>query len=211
MAAMLREAYTRLERPDYRVTKVESNPYKPPRGLLRGENGTVLVDPEWDGDPLLGLPPASREPGGLVTVEILTPGFTRETRTMGRIEQREVLPAQGEINDNFNAEEDVYYVSEARIEGPDWDHLPVTVELRFADGAIVRDAWDGKGVFREYRIVRPAPLDAVIVDPSRNIRLDIVPVNNGLAREPAGVIAGDWARWLGSVFQLMAEGISSWL
>jgi len=211
MASMLREAYTRLERPDYRVTKVESKPYKPPQGHLRGENGPVLVDAQWDGDPLLGLPPASQEPGGLVTVEILTPGFTRETRTMGRIEQREVLPTEGEINDNFTAEENVYYVSEARIEGPDWDHLPVTVELRFADGAIVQDAWDGKGVFREYRIVRPAPLDAVIIDPSRNIRLDIVPVNNGLAREPAGVIAGDWARWLGSVFQLMAEGIASWL
>jgi hypothetical protein len=118
---------------------------------------------------------------------------------------------QGEINDNFTGEDDVYFVSDARIEGPDWDHLPVTVELRFADGAIIHDAWDGRGVFREYRIVRSAPLDAVVIDPDRNIRLDTVPVNNGLAREPAGTIAGDWSRWLGGICQLVAEGLASWL
>ena len=211
LAAMYREAYLQPGKPDYRVVKITSSSYTPPRGYIYSEGEPVHVDSDWEGDPLLGLAPSARELDGLVTVEIIDPGFTRQTRTMGQIEHRAVLPIQGEASKDYVAEDDVFFVSNARIEGPDWDHLPVTVELRFADGAIIRDAWDGKGVFREYRIVRSAPLDAVVVDPERNIRLDTVPVNNGLTREPAGEIVGDWSRWLGSVYQLIAEGVASWL
>jgi hypothetical protein len=211
LAAMYREAYLQPGKPDYRAVRITSDSYTPPRGYIYSEGEPVHVDSDWDGDPLLGLTPAAHDPDGLITVEIVDPGFTRQTRTMGRIEHREIQPVQGEASKDYEAEADVFFVSGARIEGPDWDHLPVTVELRFADGAIIRDAWDGKGLFREYKIVRSAPLNAVIVDPERNIWLDTVPVNNGLSREPAGEIVDDWSRWLGSVFQLVAEGAASWL
>jgi hypothetical protein len=210
-AALLREAYVQTEKPDYKVTKVESSEYAPPRGYIHDGDDVVLVGVDWDGSPQLGLASASKENGGIMLVEILDSGFTRETRTMGGIEQRQVAPEQGEADTSFVAEEDVYFVSNARIEGPDWDNLPVTVELRFADGVIIRDAWDGRGLFREYRMVRAAPLNSVIIDPERNIFLDMVPVNNGLSREPSGAIADDWSRWLSSVYQLLAEGASSWL
>jgi len=211
VAAMLREAYLNPAIPDYRVTSVSSSAYEPPRGYLRDSDETVYIGPEWDGDKLIGLDPAAYESNAQVMVEILDPGHTRESRIMGRIERRPIQPQMDASSPGEEKDEKTYYISEARIAGPDWDHLPVTVELRFADGAVVVDEWDGKGVYRVYRVVREAQLEAVVIDPDYKIRLDVVPVNNGLRREPGGEIPQSWSLWLSGVFQLIAEGLSSWL
>jgi len=218
VAGMLREAYVHPHIPDYKVAKLEVKKYSPPPGYLRDGNETVFVDVDWDGDKKLGLPVEALEEDGQVLVSILDPGHTRETRTMGSIERRFLDPVGemegtdevGEV-ESTDEDETSFYASNARVVGPDWDHLPVIVELRFADGVVVRDEWDGKGVYREYRIVRPSPLDSVVIDPDYNIRLDIVPVNNGLKHEGGGAIPKDWSRWLTGLYQLFAEGAASWL
>jgi len=209
VAAMLREAYLQPGIPDYRVATLDVEEYSPPPGYLRDGDETVLVDIDWDGDATFGLPAEALEEDGRVLIEILDPGHTRELRTMGNIERRyfdTVAKA-----DKVDGEETVFFTSSARINGPDWDHLPVTVELRFADGVVISDAWDGKGVYREYRTVRPSPLESVVIDPNYNIRLDIVPVNNGLSREVSGTAPRDWSRWVTGLYQLFAEGAASWL
>lgn len=211
VAAMLREAYLHPETPDFRVTRVEADKFVAPRGYVQASDERVHVNEDWDGEKLLGLPEAAFEKDGQILVEILDPGHTRDTRTLGQIERRLVTPRPGPGSESYSSLDDEYYESNARIEGPDWDHLPVTVELRFADGMVVEDAWDGKGLYREYRIVRHAPLESVVVDPAYKIRLDTVPVNNGLSREAAGPVPGSWSKWLTATFQLFAEGASSWL
>ena len=211
VAAMLKEAYLHPAMPDYKVTSVSSSRHEPPRGYVHEGDERTYVDSDWDGDELLGLDPAAYESDEHVLVEILDPGHTRDTRSMGRIERRAILPTPGAADDGTSDDEVKYYISEAHIAGPDWDHLPVTVELHFADGAVIVDNWDGKGVYREYRVVRAAQLDAVVIDPDYKIRLDVVPANNGLRREPEGDIPRNWSRWLTAVYQLVAEGASSWL
>ena len=211
VAAMLREAYLHPATPDFRVTRVAADKFVAPRGYVQAADQRVNVNEGWDGEKLLGLPGAALEKDGQVLVEILDPGHTRDTRTLGQIERRLVTPRPGPSSDGYSADDSEYYVSNARVEGPDWDHLPVTVELRFADGMVVEDAWDGKGLYREYRIVRHAPLESVVVDPAYKIRMDTVPVNNGLSREAAGPVPGSWSKWLTATFQLLAEGASSWL
>jgi hypothetical protein len=212
VAEMLREAYLHPAFPDYRVTSVSSSRYEPPRGYIHENGERTYVDSDWEGDELLGLDPVAYESDEHVLVEILDPGHTRATRTMGQIERRPIQPGLETTNESaLEEDEPEYYVSEARIAGPDWDHLPVTVELHFSDGAVVVDDWDGKGVYRVYRVVRAAQLDAVIIDPDYKIRLDVVPVNNGLRRDPEGDIPRNWSRWLTAVYQLIAEGASSWL
>ena len=209
VAAMLREAFRQPGIPDYKVASIRVSKYAPPPGYLGEGDDRVLVGLDWDGDEELGLPAEALEEDGRVLVRILDPGHTRETRSMGRIEQRFFDPAEDAEDDD--SEERTFYESVARVTGPDWDHLPVTVELRFADGVVVRDDWDGKGLYREYSTLRPSPLEAVVIDPDYNIRVDIVPVNNGLSDEASGDVPGEWSRWLTGVYQLIAEGAASWL
>jgi hypothetical protein len=208
VAAMLREAYQHPDSPDYKVALLEVEEYSPPPGYLRDGDETVLVGLDWEGDAQLGLPEEALENDGRILVEILDPGHTREFRTMGGIERRFFDPIKEAVIDA--GDEESFFESRARIIGPDWDHLPVTVELRFADGMVVRDEWDGKGVYREYRTVRPSRLESVVIDPDHKIRLDTVPVNNGLSREASGDVPEDWSRWFTGLFQLLAEGAASW-
>jgi hypothetical protein len=104
-----------------------------------------------------------------------------------------------------------YYESVARIEGPGWDNLPVEVELRFDDGVVIRDRWDGKSPWRRYWFVRPAPLKEVRIDPAGRIAVDVVPQNNSRAVEAHGGFAADMGLWLGAFSQWIAGGVSLWL
>jgi len=211
VAAMLKEAYIHPETPDFKVISVKANEYKAPRGYVHSNDEITYVGPERDGDKLLGLSDDAREPQGEVMLEILDPGYTRDVRVMGNIERRLITPHQTEPDEDYVTDSTTFYESSARIEGPGWDTLPVIVRLRFADGVVVDDEWDGKAVYREYRAVRKAPLESVVIDPDYRIRLDIVPVNNGLSRQSKGDVPKSWSRWVMGVYQLMAEGAASWL
>lgn len=211
VAAMLKESYMHPAIPDYKVVSIAASKYRKPRGYVRTDGEVTYVGPEYDGDELLGLSVEAAETDGQVLLEILDPGHTRDVRVMGAIERRLVEPLKEVADADYSRAASDYFESSARIEGPGWDSIPVTVRLRFADGVVVEDEWDGKALYREYRIVRRAPLESVVVDPDYKIRLDIVPVNNGRSIDPKGEVPGSWARWMMGVYQLVAEGASSWL
>ena len=211
VAAMLRESYLRPNIPDYKVVSVNSEKYQAPRGYVHTEGEVTYIGPERDGDKLLGLSDTAREPDGNVMLEILDPGYTRDTRVMGSIEHVAIEPTQADADADYTSDSVTFYKSSARVEGPSWDNLPVTVRLRFADGVVIEDEWDGKAYYREYRVLREAPLQSVQIDPDYKIRLDIAPLNNGLSREPKGELPRSWSRWMMALYQSMAEGASSWL
>ena len=98
-----------------------------------------------------------------------------------------------------------------RIEGAGWDHLPVEVLFRFADGVTLREDWDGHSDFRLYSFVRPAPLSEVCIDPHGINQLDPDVVNNALLHDPDKSRPRDWALWLGGVAQFVFEGLGLWL
>jgi hypothetical protein len=108
-------------------------------------------------------------------------------------------------------EENEFHLSEVRIEGPGWRHLPVEVRFRFADGAVVGEIWDGRARYRTYRFLRAAPLSEVRLDPEGIIAADPDWVNNAEKVEADGEMVNDWSMWLGGLFQVLMEGMSQWL
>ena len=76
---------------------------------------------------------------------------------------------------------------------------------------VVEDVWDGKAIYREYRVIRKAPIESVVIDPDYQIRLDIAPLNNGKLRQSKGEVPKSWSRWMMGVYQAIAEGAASWL
>jgi hypothetical protein len=67
-------------------------------------------------------------------------------------------------------------------------HLPVEVELRFADGSAERKRWDGKGNWQRFAIERSSRLVEVRVDPEGKLALD-VPVRHAVRLEGDGSAA----------------------
>lgn len=186
--------------------------WRAPLGRVFTPQGPVLVTPENRAShPETGLPPEAKEADGQVVVEILDPGWVRggEGRT-GTVARTPFQPEKGAPQAGFEAGK-AFYASEVTLTGPGWDTLPVEVELRFADGAIVRDRWDGKASWRRYRAVRPAPLVEARVDPFRKIALDPTPQDNALAAEADGGFVADWGLWLGALAEWMGGGLSLWL
>jgi len=211
VAAMLRESFLQPEIPDFKVVDLTTKKYQPPRGYTVVDDEQVYVGPERDIDEWFGLHAESREAEGNVMLEVLDPGYTREQRVMGRIKRRLVTPQKSEPDADYSSDGVTLYESRARVEGPGWDTLPVTVRLRFADGVVVDDAWDAKSIYREYRFLREAPIESVLIDPEYKIRLDVAPLNNGLSREPQGEVPKSWSRWMMGLYQAIAEGAAAWL
>ena len=59
--------------------------------------------------------------------------------------------------------------------------LPVEVEVRFDDGATVREKWDGRDRWVRYTYDRKARAVSAQVDPEGKVWLDRSILNNGLA------------------------------
>ena len=64
--------------------------------------------------------------------------------------------------------------------------FPVEVEIKFDDGESVREAWDGKDTWTEFRYTRPAKLVSATVDPDGKIPLDVNLTNNSRTLESKG-------------------------
>ena len=129
----------------------------------------------------------------------------------GSITRQTVVPEMGEPDEGWEADGSEFELSTVRLEGPSWDRLPVDVVFRFADGAVVRQTWDGRAPYRVYRFLRAAPLSEVRIDPEGKIALDPDPVNNARLREPDRRLVNDWAWWIGALAQLVGEALASWL
>jgi hypothetical protein len=213
LALFVEEAYTQTRQPDYRVAAFDVDGWSPPRGRLVGEEGAV----EEVSDPLaapagLGLDPRAREGDGQLLVEVLDPGWTRgRKQRRGGITHRAVVPEAGEPDANWDGDEEKFHLSTVRLEGPGWSRLPVEVMFRFADGAVVREHWNGRAPYRVYRFLRAAPLVEARLDPEGKIALDPDPVNNARLRRPNRRLVNDWATWIGALSQLIGEALASWL
>jgi hypothetical protein len=204
------EAYSRTRSPDFQVVELSGERWHPPDGRLVTENRVLEPgDMRRDETALAGLDPAALEADGMLTVEIRDPGFGEHHE--GGLERRSVAYEQGEADEGWEPDEDVFYLSTVRIEGPAWENLPVEVVFRFLDGAVFRETWDGRALSRGYRFLRPAPLSEVRIDPEGKIVLDPDPANNGRLRTADKSITREFSMWVGALFQLLAEGISQWL
>lgn len=198
LADLVLEAFSRHSLPDYRVESVRSSPWTKPRGHFTGE----LSEPD----------PAAPEADGGVQVQIDDPGWTHGNRRQdGGTLRRSLAPEGAPPDADWEVDDTTLYLSTAKIEGAGWEHLPVEVVFSFADGVRVRDTWDGRAGYRRYRFLRTAPLSEVAVDPAGHIVLDPDRANNALRRQPDNGRTGEWSLWLGSLFQLLLEGVGQWL
>jgi hypothetical protein len=207
-AEFILEAYTQTRQPDYRVDSLDSEPWERPRGRVVTSSGTIEPDDE-EAEPLAALDPAAHEEQGSVLAEVHDPGRSRAEP--GGMWRETFVPELGEPDEDWELDEEVFHASRVRIEGPGWDHLPVEVVFRFADGVTIREDWDGHADYRLYRFVRAAPLSEVRIDPQGINLLDPDPANNSWLREPDEDLPRDWSRWLGAVGQLLLEGMGQWL
>lgn len=211
LAGLLREALLALRVPDFRVESLEVRPFAAPLGHAPLPTGTILLTEESRRQHTLdALEPSAREDLGLVEVEIIDPGWiTSSSAARGGIRRVAAAPVRWQEPTSPAGED--YFVSRARLVGPGWMHLPVDVELRFADGAVIRDRWDGRATWRGYRFVRRAPLEEVSIDPERRIAIDVRPENNGLLRQADPAMVGDLSSWLSLLASSIAAGLSLWL
>lgn len=215
LGAHLREVFTRPEVPDYAVVEAVSERWAAPLGRVM--TGAGLVDVTRENREALGtklVPGDVREADGRVLMERTGPGWERgEEHHMGMTERLRVAPERGGAVAAGKGKDEGggVYESKVRLSGPGWDTLPVTVEFRFEDGVVVRDRWDGKAVWCEYRFWRPARLGEVRVDPEGQVWVDARPENNAQALAPARGFAAHWGLWLGALGEWMAGAMSLWL
>lgn len=82
--------------------------------------------------------------------------------------------------------------------------LPVTVELRFADGRSERRTWDGEDRWLRYRILGPKLVSAE-VDPDEVMQLDLDRLNNSLKTQPDRRASRRWHQRLRFWIQNLLE------
>ena len=222
MEAFLREALSQGRLPDFEITSLKARRYDPPEGSIPVSGGRILITRKNGKDhrDLLELP-MTEDAEGKIWLQVTDPGWFREGRMeygTVRWEPFEPAPLAARIVETEGAGDAAesgqpppLFESTVRISGPAWDHLPVDVILRFADGREVRDHWDGKAPWRAYRALRPSKLVEVRVDPDNGILLDVDPANNGRRLEADERLESDWSAWLASVSQWLAGGLSLWL
>lgn len=211
LAAFLKEAFERERIPDVAVTEVSSKRWEAPLGRVVTAGGPVIVTRESRAaSPEIGLPEDAREADGRVVAEITDAGWVRGDKSVtGSITRAPLTPERGAPSPDHRP--GGFHESLVRITGPGWDTLPVTVEVRFADGAVVRDRWDGKAAWRTYRFVRGAPVTSARLDPEGRLFVDVKPENNALSAGPHGGVAADWGLWLGAAAGWLEGGLSLWL
>jgi hypothetical protein len=166
---------------DYAVRSVRSSREPEPRGWFRNEDGELSLLGEIDRPHGIGEPPPGSEDSGETAAE---------------------EPAEED------EEDDRPYLTEVTVDRLGEFVHPVTVELVFEDGACLRRSWDGRDRWVRYRMVRPAKLVSVEIDPERLMLLDVDPLNNSRRlepdRTPAAKVLVHLMFWLQNLFALSA-------
>ncbi|RMI17304.1 MAG: M1 family peptidase [Calditrichaeota bacterium] len=60
--------------------------------------------------------------------------------------------------------------------------FPVEVEIVFDNGEVVRERWDGKGLWKKFHYLKPAKIVSATVDPDRKVVMDVNFTNNSKSR-----------------------------
>jgi hypothetical protein len=201
------DAYFQATSPDFAIDDFSVDAWEPPLGRVVTADGVIASD--TPADERAPLAEALAGESGTIVVERVDSGDA--SGRPGAIERFTVTPEAGEPEEGWEADDDEHFVSRVRVSGPAWRALPVDVEFRFADGAIYRDAWDGRSAQRVYTFVRAAPLSSAALDPGGAVALDPNRANNSRQREPDNELAWGWAFWIGGTAQLLLEGLSQWL
>jgi hypothetical protein len=100
-------------------------------------------------------------------------GFDYDRAIQEGVEGKEV---QSETDDEDTTNT---YISDVKIRRLGTFIFPVEIEVRFENGEIVREHWDGKELWKKYKYTKSAKLISATVDPGRKIPLDINFTNNG--------------------------------
>jgi hypothetical protein len=209
VAAFLVDAFTQAGPPDYRIVSFDVKGWQPPRGRL--VTGDEAIEPDAALEARDGLGALLAGSDGTIVMERADSGNVAND-AWGGIERIAIRSEAGEPDPGWKPDEKLsYYESNVALAGPAWRHLPVDVEFRFADGAALRDRWDGRTDFRRYRFVHSVPLAEVMIDRDASIALDPDRANNARRREGDGALARDWAVWAGAVARLIGEALTQWL
>jgi aminopeptidase N len=75
--------------------------------------------------------------------------------------------------------------------------VPVDVAFRFADGQVQVQRWDARDERATLEVRGPSPLVSAVVDPERELALELNPLDNALSVSSAPEALGAAARWLG--------------
>jgi len=106
-----------------------------------------------------------------------------ETKTSDSNEDAE---ADDTADADDEEEPEAQYLNRVKVRRLGTFVFPVEVEIEFDDGEIVREQWDGRDPWTEFRYVRPAKLVSATVDPDRKVRLDVNFTNNSRSLESKG-------------------------
>lgn len=85
-------------------------------------------------------------------------------------------------------------------------HVPVDIELRFADGTAQRERWDDRGIgaWHDFTVERSTLLTEVWIDPDNKIALD-EPIRHHIRLEGDGSASLRAAAWFGSLTQTLMQ------
>ncbi len=100
------------------------------------------------------------------------------------------------------------YISVAELERTGEVMLPVDVLLHFDNGDSIKESWDGKGRFRNFRYTGTRKIDWVKIDPDYKITMDINYNNNSMTVNFDDIPLRKFANKLISFFQFFISFIS---
>jgi hypothetical protein len=98
------------------------------------------------------------------------------------------------------------YVCEVVVTNTGTMHVPVDLELKFADGSTQRLRWDdkGAGAWERFAVERSTPLVEVWIDPDNKIQLDS-PISHRYRLDGDGAASTRAAAWISSVTQTLMQ------
>ena len=130
-------------------------------------------------------------------------------KTLLGVADRHESDTENEAEDDPDVEsddEEKLYRSEIVVDRRGEFIHPVTVELVFDDGEILRHQWNGRSRWKKYVEIRAAKLVSAEVDPDHLLVLEVDQLNNSIRleadRKPAAKMITHLIFWLQNVFQL---------
>jgi hypothetical protein len=98
---------------------------------------------------------------------------------------------------------------EVVVQNPGTVHVPIDVEIRFADGSMQRELWDDRGTsgnWKRFAIQRSSRITEVLLDPDGKLQLD-QPTTHHTRIDGDGAAALRAAAWIGSLAQTVMQGV----